>query len=167
MLAGKGIGGMQYKLDPKYLQKKLRSHIIGSCVCSLIIGVLFLPQLSKSNKEEIIWILIISIALFLAVQSKKYFDLKKSAEDLKLLSFEITPTKLITLHTLGKAETNIEAIKSLVIQKRREKVKSLLLKVSNGSLDKIEGFSDIDQLAEELAGLLPKEKVKVARWFHR
>ena len=162
---------MQYKLDPQYIQRRLRSDLKGSLIYMVVIGVVLAGQYtarpSIPDKSEAIGIGAVVLIFIIALSCKRYFDWKKWAANAKVFALEITSSKMIMSDSIGKSEMNIELIDSMKIQKRGNKIISLLIKDGNGTLSKYVGFINMDKLAEDMTKLLPKEKVKVAKWFHR
>ncbi|MGA2150601.1 MAG: hypothetical protein ABSG48_00360 [Geobacteraceae bacterium] len=161
---------MKFECDPKYIKERIRSNYIGSIMMFLLVVALFVPQAYhqyKTGKEELIWIGFILFSGLVAITIKNHIGMGKWVKNAKATSLEISHDKLITRNSIGISEMNTDAIERLIVQMRRDKVIGLLIKSKNGSLEKLVGFLNMDGLVEELSAVLPKDKVKAAKWFHR
>jgi hypothetical protein len=162
---------MIYKFDKDYVRRKMRSEMASSFIMLTVIGLLVANHYStlgaKPDKEEFLWIGVILLIGIFALSIKRFRDFRKWATDTDSFSLEITEQKLITRTSSGNSEINIDAIDKLSIQKRGESAKTLLVRTKSGALYKFEGFLSMELLAKEVSDLLPKGKVKVAKWFHR
>jgi hypothetical protein len=161
---------VKFELDPKYIKGRVRTNYISSVVMFLIVAGLFVPQAYheyKSGKEGLIWIGFILFIGLIAITIKRYISVGQWIENTKSFSLELTQNKLITRNSVGFSEMSTDAIERMIVQLRKGIVIGLLIKGKNGSLEKLEGFLNMDRLAEELSIILPKDKVKVAKWLHR
>ncbi|RPI76729.1 MAG: hypothetical protein EHM45_11920 [Desulfobacteraceae bacterium] len=83
------------------------------------------------------------------------------------ISLGIDPENLILIFPDIKNVFEVKYIANIILQKKRGKVASIILRLKTMRSIKIEGYQDMEKLGRELIHLVPPEQVRNANWFHR
>lgn len=152
---------MKFQVSKEHLDKRRRSPFIFSCLIVVI---------STSTYLLGDWTFLgvfIFTALFLVltvvpnwIASKRYIEYAKNHH------IEVHNSKVLCFGDSYKSETDLNLISSIVLNKSRAGVKSIILKDNKRAVARLEHYEKIDELSDSIKKAIPNAKVIEKRWIH-
>jgi hypothetical protein len=127
---------------------------------AISIGIYLLGEWS------LIQMLAFTAVMFAFTVVPNWFSAKRYIEEAKNHYIEVQESSILSFGEGYKSETDLSSVNSIVINKNRSGIKSIILKSKKGVLARLENYEDIDKLAEYIKGAAPNANVTERRWIH-
>lgn len=146
---------MKYTVSPKFLTLKKIEPLWFS------LWGLFLGCALAVFAEDFPWYLAVASTAILVGLSggNSWLSSKHAVEALSTHSLELQDNLLVLTESAIRSEIDLASIHRVTIKKRGDKVRSITVERLKGHKDKLPPYENINSLAEELARLLPADKL--------
>ena len=152
---------MKFNVSEKYLRKRRRGPFVSAALIALIGGLLcFASGASLVAGVSIVALLVVFCSGLNWLGARRFLN---NAKDHHL---EIIGENLVSRDSAYKTEIDLRKVDKLVLNKRRSRVDSIILKGSELQGTRLEHYENMDFLAELIERVVGQDKVRVQRWLH-
>lgn len=133
----------------------------------LILPMAAMFGLDRSKSQPMHFLMVFSVALVIAaiVVSIGWYGAKRRIDEFSRTMLTITPGKLVWNSSLGRSELQLTEITAIMIQKVRGRVRSVSVTRSTGGRTILEGYADMDVIAEKLSSNVSCDVATTNTWF--
>jgi hypothetical protein len=152
---------MKYQLSEGYLKKRKRGMLTVAVMFASVAVAFSLIGISTKNYGMFVGL------IFLVMAWQSYKGMQSWVANAEKLCFAFDGPSLVISNTGFESKFLLSSVKRVVVQTRKNQPISVLLFHSSGSLQKIEGISDMNFFVENIKSIVGDYKVKYSRFFHR
>lgn len=152
---------MKFVISDSYILKRKRGPII-CAIWGLLIGSIFF--FSQDIPLPLAFVMMLSILALTA--GANWRGLKLFLVNVNQHYVEVKDSTLEICGEAYKSVIDLNQVTELVLNKKGNKVKSIVLRREKEYLAKLEHYADIDELAAELMRFIPENKFRAKRWLH-
>ena len=133
----------------------------------LILPMAAMFGFDRSKSQPIHFLMVFSVATLIAaiVVSIGWYGAKRRIDEFSRTMLTITPDKLVWNSSLGRSELALGDIEAVLIRKVRGSVRSVSLTRGTGASTLLEGYADMDIIAENLTSRLSCDVTTTNTWF--
>jgi len=133
----------------------------------LILPMAAMFGLDRSKSQPMHFLMVLSVAMAIAaiVVSIGWYGAKRRIDEFSRTMLTITPGELVWNSSLGRSELKLTDITAISIQKVRGSVRSVSLSRSTGGRMLLEGYADMDVIAEKLSSNVSCDVATTNTWF--
>jgi len=121
---------------------------------------------SKSQPSHFLITFAIGVVFAAVFVSISWSGVKKRVDELSRISLSVVDDKLVWKSGLGQSELLLSKVTKVIVQERRGSIRSIVLKLDDGSRSKIEGYDRMDILAKILGRHLSSQIFETRKWLH-
>ncbi len=152
---------MKYTLSKSFV-KNTRFKIFGTMVFFASMGM-FLTYQGILNLD--FKVILGGFLFWIGYSQKTELGYWKNSKDLIYMEID---SKIITVSDRRESRVmDLESVKKVVLQKIHGKVKSIVFHTNDGDIKKLQGFNNMEEMAEKLEEALGESKIKTSSLFHR
>jgi hypothetical protein len=157
---------MVFKLSKEYIRKRKTSPLWGLLVFALIASIFVLAAFSKDTEQGAFFLIAMVVAgLLITFQNLKLSKFWEAHGP--KVAFQVNSDHFLQIGRDGENKIMVEAIENVRLQMRRGKIHSIFFKSKTGRSGKLEGFENMEALAEQIKNVVGPNKVSVSRFLHR
>ncbi|MGI9204443.1 MAG: hypothetical protein ACR2Q3_10560 [Woeseiaceae bacterium] len=133
----------------------------------LILPMAAMFGFDQSKSQPMHFLMVFSVAAVIAtiVVSIGWYGAKRRIDEFSRTVLTITPDRLVWNSSLGQSELELGDIDAVSIIKVRGSVRSVSLVRSTGVRTLLEGYADMDVIAEKLSNYVNCDAVSTNAWF--
>ena len=151
---------MKYTLSRSFVKNTKRKLIGVMIFCVSVGGLLAYRGILGLDYQVVIG----GYLLWIGYRQKAQLTYWNNTNDLIFL--ETDKSSMTVSDPRESRVMDIESVDKVVLQKIRGKVNSIVFHANDGDIKKLQGFDDMDDIAEKIKDMFGEEKIKAASFFH-
>ncbi len=152
---------MKFQISKKHLDRRRRSPILFGCLITVISTITYLL-----GDWTFLEVFIFTTLFLVLIVIPNWIASKRYIEGAGNHHIEVNNSKILCFGDGYKSETDLDLISSIVLNKNRAGVKSIILKDKKGPVARLEHYERIDELSDSIKKEIPNAKVIEKRWIH-
>jgi len=152
---------MKFQVSKEHLDKRRRSPFLFGCLIIVISTSTYLL-----GNWTFLGVFTFTTLFLVLTVVPNWIASKRYIEDANNHYIEVNNSKILCFGDGYKSETDLDLISSIVLNKNRAGVKSIILKDNKRTFARLEHYEKIDELSDSIKKAIPNAKVIEKRWIH-
>ncbi|WP_221076764.1 hypothetical protein [Agarivorans aestuarii] len=152
---------MKFTISKEYIDKRRRSPLFVACIIVVITTSAYL--LGDWTFSGVFTFTILMLAFTVL---PNWVGAKRHIEGARNHYIEVCDSSILSYGEGYKSETELGLVNSIVLNKNRSGIKSIILKADKRLIARLENYENIDELANLIMETIPNAKVTEKRWIH-
>jgi hypothetical protein len=157
---------MQFHVTPTHVKQRNRK----SAFAALLLAALSIDcvvSLSGAKSASDVIFPAIGLVLFVPAIVRIVKHIRKGTRTYPVIDLDETSGTIAVSYKDIVVTVDITRIKNLRLQRKYDRLVSVIVTTSSGEVMRLEGYENLDMLAAALERLTPKDRVTNAKLYHR